>query len=135
LPRARILLADDNVGVAAQIRELLAETFDVVGVVNSGEELEAAFERLAPEAVVTDIAMPGEGGLAAVRHIRARHPDIPVVILSVTDARSVIRASIAEGIQGYVVKEDAAEELVLAVEAALQGRGYLSATGRRAFSS
>jgi two-component system NarL family response regulator len=134
LSRARVLLADDNSLVADQIRRVLEESFDVVGVVASGEELERAFESLAPEVVVTDLVMPGEGGLMAVRHIRKRHPDTRVVLLSVIDAPPMIRVTQAEGIHGYVVKEDAAEELVPAVEAALIGRRYVSTAGRRGLS-
>lgn len=103
----------------------------MVGVVGSGEELETAFESLVPQVIVTDVVMPGEGGLTAVRHIRKRYPDTPVVLLSVIDAPPMIRVSLSEGIQGYVVKEDAAEELVAAVAAALHGRRYISAAGRR----
>jgi DNA-binding NarL/FixJ family response regulator len=134
LSRARVLLADDNPLVADQIRQVLEESFDVVGVVGSGEELERAVESLAPAVVVTDLVMPGEGGLMAVRHIRKRHPDTRVVILSVIDTPPMIRVTQSEGIQGYVVKEDAADELIPAVDAALAGREYISAAGRRSLS-
>jgi DNA-binding NarL/FixJ family response regulator len=134
LSRPTVLLADDNASVAVQIRELLEEAFEVVGVVSSSEALESAFERLTPQVVVTDILMPGEGGLAAARHILERHPGARVVLLSVIDVPALIRASVSEGVQGYVVKEDAADELVPAVGAALDGRRYVSAAGRRALS-
>jgi two-component system invasion response regulator UvrY len=126
-----VVVAEDNALVAAQIRELLEPSFDVVGVVSSGEELETAFERLAPEVIVTDIVMPGEGGLVAVRRIQERHPSTRVVLLSVIDATPMIRVGLLAGAQGYVVKEDAADELVPAIEAALEGRRYISVRGRR----
>lgn len=129
--RTRVLLAEDNALVAAGIREVLEQSFEVVGVVGSGEELETAFETLTPEVVVTDIAMPGEGGLVAVRRIRQRHPDSRIVFLTVTDASPVIRVGFAAGAQGFVVKEDAAAELVPAVTAALDGTQYVSAAGQR----
>jgi len=66
LDRARVLLADDSDVFASEIRELLDPAYDVVGVAESGEALEAEFDRLAPDVVVTDIAMPGEGGLVAM---------------------------------------------------------------------
>jgi two-component system, NarL family, invasion response regulator UvrY len=134
LARTRVLLADDNPLIAAQIREVLEETFAVVGVVSSGEELEEAFEALTPEVVVADIVMPGEGGLAAVQHILARHPHARVVLLSVIDASAMIRTCLAAGIHGYVVKEDAADELPQAVGAAMERREYISAAGRRRLS-
>ena len=130
LLRVRVLLADDNALVADQIRQLLAETFDVVGVVSSGEDLETAFEALAPQVVVTDVVMPGEGGLLAARRILRRHPGTPIVLLSVIGEAPVIRASLSSGVHGYVVKDDAASELVPAVQAALDGRSYVSSSGR-----
>jgi two-component system invasion response regulator UvrY len=126
-----VLLADDNALIAAQIRRLLEPSFDVVGIVSSGEELEEAFERLAPEVVIADIAMPGEGGLVAVRRIRERHPQTTVILLTVTDAPPIIRQGFLMGVQGFVVKEDAVDELVPAVEKALEGERYVSAAARR----
>ena len=135
MTRTRVLLADDNPWIAAEIREVLEESFAVVGVVTSGEELEEAFESLTPEVVVADIVMPGEGGLRAVQHILGRHPGARIVLLSVIDAGSMIRTCLAAGVHGYVVKEDAADELSLAVAAALEGREYISAAGRRGLSA
>jgi two-component system, NarL family, nitrate/nitrite response regulator NarL len=131
LPRARVLLAEDNSMVADQIRQVLEESHEVVGVVCTGEELESAFEFLSPEVVVTDIMMPGEGGLMAARHILERHPGTPVVLLSVVDSISMMRSGFLSGIHGYVVKEDAADELNQAVDAALAGKEYISTAGRR----
>ena len=132
MPRPTVLLADHNASVAGTIRELLEPAFDVVGVVSSSTELESAFERLAPQVVVTDLMMPDESGLVAARHILERRPATRVVFLSVIDAPAMIRASVLEGVHGYVVKEDAADELVPAIGAVLEGRTYISAAGRRA---
>jgi DNA-binding NarL/FixJ family response regulator len=132
--RTRVLLADDNALIAARIRELLEPAYDVVAVVASGEELEAAFEVLGPEVVVADIVMPGKGGLAAVRQIQDRHPGTPVVFLSVIAAPSMIRISLSRGGSAYVVKDDAGDELIPAIEAAREGRQFVSSTGRRARS-
>jgi len=134
VPRPRVLLAEDNALVAVQIRALLESAFEVVGVVGSGEELLLEFERLLPEAIVTDIVMPGGGGLAAVRKIRAAHPAAAVVLLTVLDEPVMIRHALSTGAQGYVVKEDAGDELLPAVQAALEGREFISAAGRRSLS-
>lgn len=131
MSRPRLLLADDNALVAAHMKDLLTPWFDVVGVVSSGEELEAAFETLCPQVIVTDIAMPRGGGLTAVKRIRERHPGTPVVLLTVLDQPTMVRLGLSVGAQGYVVKEDAGDELVEAVQAALEGREYVSASGRR----
>jgi two-component system NarL family response regulator len=129
--RIRLLLADDNPMMAAQIQRLLESSFDVVGVVASGEELEAAYELLVPEVIVTDIVMPGSGGLSALRRLRERYRGVPIVLLSVIDSSHIIKLGLSLGALGFVVKEDAADELVAAVDAALQGRQYISRSGRR----
>lgn len=134
MPPPRVLLAEDNALVAAQIKALLETAFDVVGVVGSGDELVVEFERLSPDAVVTDIVMPGGGGLAAVRKIRAAHPGAAVVLLTVLDEPVMIRHGLSSGALGYVVKEDAGDELLPAVQAALEGREFISAAGRRSLS-
>ena len=126
--RARVVLADDNVLVAAEMQALLEQSFEVVAVVKSGEELETAFDALGPDVIVTDIAMPGEGGLAAVRHIRERSPAARVVLLTVLESQPMIRLGLLAGASAYVVKADAGDELAQAVKAALEGRRYVSAT-------
>ena len=134
LRRPRVLLADDNAQFAARIRELLEPSYDVVGVVASGEELERVVDDLTPAVVITDIAMPGEGGLVATRNIHARKPDLPFILLTVIDAKVMIKLALSSGALGYVVKEDAGEELTQAVEAALAGQTYVSSNGRRSLS-
>jgi two-component system invasion response regulator UvrY len=99
--------------------------------VSSGEELETAADTLLPEVVVTDIVMPGEGGLVAAQRIQAHHPGTRVVFLTVDDTWTMIRLARTLGVKAYVVKEDAADELVAAVQAALEDREYVSATARR----
>jgi DNA-binding NarL/FixJ family response regulator len=132
--RPRVLLADDNAQFVARIRELLEPAYEVIGVVSSGEELERAVDDLTPAVVITDIAMPGEGGLVATRKIHARKPDLPFILLTVIDAKLMIKLALSSGATGYVVKEDAGEELTQAVEAALAGQTYVSSNGRRSLS-
>ena len=103
-------------------------------MVTSGEELERVVDTLTPSVVITDIAMPGEGGLVAARNIRARKPELPVILLTVIDAKLMIKLALSSGALGYVVKEDAGEELTQAVEAALAGQSYVSSQGRRSLS-
>ena len=129
MTRPTVLLADHNASVAGSIRELLEEAFEGVG--GSSLELESAFERLTPQVVVTDLMMPDESGLVAARHILERRPATRVVFLSVIDAPAMIRASVLEGVHAYVVKEDAADELVPAINAVLDGQTYISTAGRR----
>jgi DNA-binding NarL/FixJ family response regulator len=79
---------------------------------------------------VSDIAMPGVGGIAAAAVILALRPAPRIVLVSVHDSRAVIRKALECGVRGYVLKCDAANELVPALRLALEGGLYLSSSVR-----
>jgi DNA-binding NarL/FixJ family response regulator len=80
--------------------------------------------------IVTDIAMPGLDGIAAARKILRRSPSARVVFITVHDDLGIAQRSFSLGALGYVVKGSAGDELIPAIEAALNGRQYVSATLR-----
>jgi DNA-binding NarL/FixJ family response regulator len=133
-PMLRIVFAEDNYLVREGTVALLAETgeLDIVGTAASKDELLAAVEEHAPDAVLTDIRMPPTGtdeGIAAARQIRAEHPQIGVVVLSqyADDAYAydLLRDG-AEGL-GYLLKERVAdvEEVVRALQEVARGGSVL----------
>jgi DNA-binding NarL/FixJ family response regulator len=124
--RATVVLAEDHPPVAEQIRELLGEEFDVLAVVGHGEALVKAVRRLHPDAVVTDISMPGMDGMQAMRELINEQPGLPAVFITVHDDPLLARAALAIG-RGYVLKASAGEELIDAVRAALENRYFVSA--------
>jgi DNA-binding NarL/FixJ family response regulator len=124
--RLRVLIAEDHQSVARQLRRLLEVECDVIDVVNDGQSLVAAVEALTPEVIVSDISMPGLDGLAAARIILDRQPDARIVFVTVHDDRAMARRALILGVLGYVVKDDAGEELLPAVHAARAGRQHLS---------
>jgi DNA-binding NarL/FixJ family response regulator len=117
-----VLLADDHAGNAALLRDLLEAAYDVVGEVADGWKLLAEVERLAPDVVVTDISMPGLDGIEASRRILARNPATRVVLVTVHTDPALVERGLAAGALGYVVKRVAGDELVPAVQAALEGK-------------
>ena len=130
LKRATLVLAEDHVPVAEQLRELLGEEFDVLAVVNHGEALVKAVRRLHPDVVVTDISMPRMDGLQAARELLADRPELPMVFITMYDDAMLARAALSLG-KGYVLKASAGEELVEALRQVLDGRYFLSpALGR-----
>ena len=123
--RATVVLAEDHPPIAEQLRELLGEEFDVLAVVAHGEALVKAARRLRPDAVVTDISMPGMDGMQAARELLWDRPGLPVVFITVNDDATLARAALAIG-KGYVLKALAGDELVDAVRLVLQGGYFLS---------
>jgi DNA-binding NarL/FixJ family response regulator len=131
MPRPTVLLADDHPGNTQLLRQVLETAFDVIATVDDGEALVRAAERLSPDVIVTDIAMPGMDGIAAARKILARTPDARIVIVSGHGDAMLLASGMASGALGYVSKLVAGEWLVMAVEAALRGeRAVFGPSGR-----
>ncbi|MBF6568992.1 MAG: response regulator transcription factor [Candidatus Binataceae bacterium] len=128
-PRIKVLLADDHRLLREGVRALLSDYCDVVGEASSGEEAVAMAARVRPQVIVIDIQMPGMGGLAAARQLAKTAPAARVLILSqYTDEEYVIEAFSEAGAAGYMVKTDAASELLNAVRILAAGQRYLSPT-------
>jgi two-component system invasion response regulator UvrY len=107
---------------------LLLQSLAEISVVAEAESGEAACQRyleLAPDVVVMDLAMPGMGGLEALRRIRARHPQARVLALSAHDDPMHARRALQEGALGFLSKRSAPEALVEAVTAVAAGRRYI----------
>lgn len=127
-PLARVLLADDSPAAFALAAAALAVVCTVVGTVANGRELLAAVERLTPAVVVLDITMPEVNGIEAARTIFNTHPKIKLVFLTVHEDADYVRAALAAGGLGYVVKSRLASDLLPAVRAALAGQRFVSPT-------
>ena len=125
--RIRVLLVDDHRILREALRMVLDAECDVIGEASNGEQAVAMAARLKPHVVVMDIGMEGIGGLSAAHRIRKDVPACKVLVLSqYDDEEYVIEALTEAGAAGYVVKTDAAAELVSAVRAVHSGRQYLS---------
>jgi DNA-binding NarL/FixJ family response regulator len=124
--RPTVLLADDHAATSEQLRRLLQVHFDVVGQSADGAALVAAEAALKPDAIVTDLSMPGLDGIDATTLIRQRHPDARIVLVTVHAEPVLMDQGLAAGALGYVLKDSAGDELVIAVYAALNGRHFIS---------
>jgi DNA-binding NarL/FixJ family response regulator len=124
--RARVLLADDHVLVAEALKGLLAEEFDLVGVVDNGRAMVKAAEQLQPDVVVADISMPELNGLDALPELFKVAPAARVVFLTMHNDVAYARRALEAGACGFVLKHSAPAELILAVKSALQGRTFIT---------
>ncbi len=124
----RIFLADDHAVVRDSLRFLLEAQSDitVVGDAANGREAVRKVQKLHPDVVVMDIAMPDLNGIEATLQIRQSHPATQVVILSMYSSTEHIFRALQAGALGYVMKESAGKEVVDAVRAVHAGRRYLS---------
>ena len=122
--RSRILIADDHKLVAELFKRLLADDFDVVGIVGDGRALVGAAVALKPDLIVIDVAMPLLKGLDAGRRVKRILPTVKLVYLTVTAAVAAEAFELAAS--GYLLKTCAASELTLAVHEVLRGKTYLS---------
>jgi DNA-binding NarL/FixJ family response regulator len=124
----RVIIADDHHLVRQGIRALLekADDIEVVGEAADGQEAVELVERLAPDVLVMDIAMPRLNGSQAVGRVRALGMATQVVILSMYSDETLVRQALRSGAKGYLLKRSVKEELLLAIRAASRGEIYLS---------
>jgi two-component system invasion response regulator UvrY len=123
----RVLLVDDHAVVRMGFRLLLQSVpeMSVIAEADSGEAACQLYLELNPDVVVMDLAMPGMGGLEALRRIRARHAQAQVLTLSAHDDPMHARRALQEGALGFLSKRSAPEALLEAVTVVAAGRRYL----------
>ncbi|NNM61683.1 MAG: response regulator transcription factor [Steroidobacteraceae bacterium] len=123
----RVLLVDDHAVVRTGFRLLLQSGADmnVVGEAQSGEIAYPLYLELKPDVCVMDLAMPGMGGMEALRRILARDPAARVLALSAHDDATHVRHALQEGALGFLSKRSAPEALLEAVATVAAGRRYL----------
>lgn len=124
----RVLLVDDHPVVRAGYRRLLEQTGGIRVIAEAGDAAQgyAVFCAEQPDVCVSDLSLPGVGGLELLRKIRARDERARVLIFSMYDAAQLVRRALEGGACGFVSKHAAPDNLVDAVRAAQAGQRYLS---------
>ena len=124
----RVLLVDDHPVVRAGYRRLLEQAggIAVVGEAASAEEAYAMGPERLADVTITDLGMPGSGGLELVRRLLARAPAARVLIFSMHESETVVRRALDAGALGFVAKSSPPECLLDAVRTVHQGRRYVS---------
>ncbi len=127
MTKTRILLADDHAVLRAGLRLLIEAQTDMtcVGEAGDGIELLAQVERLQPDLVLLDLSMPRLGGLTALPEIRRKAPDARILVLTMHADDEYLRQSLRGGAAGYVLKQAADQELLLAIRAVMRGEVYI----------
>lgn len=130
----RIFVADDHAVVLAGVRAILQRAdppMTLMATADSGEKLLELLGREPCDLLVTDFAMPqhdgrGSDGLRMLQMIRRSHPQLRIVVLTMMDNPSILRAVLELGVQGLVGKASAIEDLPAAIAAVAAGRRYIS---------
>ena len=124
----RVLIADDHEIVRKGLGKVLAETFQPIKIdeAGNGQEALSKVARSEYDLVVLDLKMPGKSGLDVLKEIKQHRPKLPVLILSMHPEEQFAIRAIRAGASGYLTKECAGDELVLATRKALKGERYIS---------
>ena len=131
LPKSKqsgtILVVDDHDVVRYGLSQVLRRTFETAQVVEA-EQFPEALERLADPAVflvIIDLGIPGLGSPRELSKLRRLRPDVHVIVLSGSDARSDILAALEAGAHGYIVKTDRTEKVIEHIKHVLAGEIYV----------
>jgi two-component system invasion response regulator UvrY len=124
----KILVADDHEVVRKGLMKVLAETLQPIKVeeARNGQEAVSKVWKSEYDLVVLDIKMPGKNGLDVLKEIKLDQPKLPVLILSMHPEEQFAIRAMRAGASGYLTKECAGDELVLAIRKALKGEKYIS---------
>jgi DNA-binding NarL/FixJ family response regulator len=125
----RIAIVDDHAMVRAGLRQFFADQpdFSVVAEAANGREALDIVRRGEVDVVVMDIAMPDQSGVDALAAIRARAPDLPVLILSGYPEEHYATTLLRQGASGYLNKDCDPDEIVKAIRTVCRGRKYITA--------
>ena len=132
----RVLIADDHTLVRESLVSLLESGGDVQVVAQAADGLETVETAIAtrPDVVVTDISMPRLNGIEVVRRLREALPDTRVLVLTMHQEDEYVLQAVRFGAAGYMVKDSAASELLIAVRSLHAGRGYFGPQAAKALA-
>jgi two-component system response regulator DegU len=124
----RIILVDDHALFRHQIKRIIEEApnLEVVGEAGDGFEALDLLKEIGPDLVILDISMPKCGGIEASGKIKSLYPDLKVLILTIHRDEAYMQHARAVGVDGYLLKEVAGDELIEAILTLMEGKTYFS---------
>jgi two-component system invasion response regulator UvrY len=124
----RVLLADDHVLVREGLKKILREELDitVVGEARTGAEIQDQVAKTKCDVLILDLSLPDKSGLDVLKDVKTRSPKMRVLILSTYPADRFALRCLKAGADGYLCKDTAAEELVVALRRVAGGKKYFS---------
>jgi DNA-binding NarL/FixJ family response regulator len=124
----RVLIVDDHPIVRQGLRRMIDPEPDLIvcGEAQSEREARAAIRKLDPDVVIVDISLAQGDGLELVRDVHAQRPELPMLVLSMHDEMIYAERLLAAGASGYIMKQAASDQLIIALRQVLGGGTYLS---------
>jgi len=124
----RIILADDHALLRQGLKRILTEIagLEVVGEAKDGLELLQMVNAVSCDLIILDISMPNLRGIEAIHEIKARRPDMKILVLTMHKESEYLRQAISAGADGYLLKEDADAELFSAIEQIRKGKIFIT---------
>ena len=124
----RVLIVDDHPIVRQGLRRMidLEPDLAVCGEAQGEREARAAIRDLEPDVAIVDISLGQGDGLELVRNVHAQHPALPMLVLSMHDELIYAERLLAAGARGYIMKQAASEQLLVALRKVLDGEIYMS---------
>jgi len=128
MEKTKIFLTDDHAMFRAGLKSLITKDPELAVTVEAedGQELLEKLEYTECDLLVLDLAMPNIDGITALKIIHEKYPDLKIIILTMQKDPEHFRRALNYGVFGYVLKDDAYEQLVLAVRAVLKGKHFFS---------
>ena len=123
----KIVLADDHTIVRSGLKDILARDseFELIGEAASGDELIGVLHHAVPDLLLTDLSMPGNSGIGMIKRIRAFHPELPVLVLTMCNDAQMAMRILKAGANGYITKDCSPEQLISAAHKVASGGNYV----------
>jgi DNA-binding NarL/FixJ family response regulator len=127
--KIKIFLADDHKILRESLNILLSqeEDIEVVGEAEDGLTVEAGLRKSPADILILDISMPRRSGLDVAKNMTKENPDLRIIFLTMHKSEDIIAEAFESGAKGYVLKENAFEELIKAIHTVIEGKVYVSA--------
>jgi DNA-binding NarL/FixJ family response regulator len=133
--RPRLLLADDHQMLVDALRSILEPKYEVVGSASDGRSLLKAAEKLRPDVIVIDIAMPNLNGLDAGRQLKQKMPAVKLIFMTMNEDPYLVGEAFRAGASAFLLKQAAGFELIDAIEKVLRRSKYLTPRAAKGLTS
>ncbi|WP_445721750.1 response regulator [Flavobacterium sp.] len=126
--KLNVLLVDDHPIFLKGLVEVIQDEFQefVIHAFSDSEKALSSANEINYDLVITDLDMPKRNGIALISELKLQNPKVIVLLLTMHKEQDIMRSALAKGINGYVLKDDVVDELVIAIEEVLKGNKYIS---------